>query len=411
MKVLLFLLLLPTYLFSQVIEKKGLIVLNTNDTVSGTISYKKYNVPESQIAIVTKGVKQFYNAIDIKKVIIGDEMLFERHTVTYHPGSIDLRFLSDSFNTKKDTITTLLKVLYKSSHSLYLLETKERSYFFTADGNNAVVELLYRAKNSANGNIEFDYTYRQQLTDIAQKSNNSKKALNKATSTNYSHNNLLSFFTTAMNSNSNFSSKADMKSKFDISTGLAFNSFKTSNTQLREGIYTFATDKANFKSNTSITINTGFTLSSNKLSPLLLYKIGFGYNLYKTTGGSSNGGAFYTNEQYSFKISMIDIIGSINYRIADINKARLYAGPYFGFSRIMQKKISSTFANATDTVTYTNFPYFNGGYGLYGGNIFLELQRNKISLLVYRSSNIFHETTAWLKATTILLTYGFYLKQ
>ena len=172
------LLLCPLFMFSQSNFKRGYLINNTNDTITGFINYKDFPLHPRSITFkdsVTSTKSEVYPISQVRAFSIEGYESFEKHFVTITMTEMSLDGLSEvDYGPKSDTV--FLKVVIKGNRlDMFSYTDKMKTRYYIKEPTESYpVELLYKQDRERTFPI-----FQRQLTTIAIKHQKLSDRLNR----------------------------------------------------------------------------------------------------------------------------------------------------------------------------------------------------------------------------------------
>ena len=192
---------IPFMVYSQTEYKKAIVIDNKGDSIYGFVKDLGWDKnPDKFIfsSSIDGQDKQTIELKDILKVIIPDEVVYQKFTTTISMDEVKFSMIHTGPDTSKVTKAIFLKVLIEGCNvNLYSFTDGLKTRFFFTDQNIYIPrELIFRNYHANEGlNIVRDETFKKQLNYLAKLYKpNSKELNNKIKTSNYYLNDFIRIF-------------------------------------------------------------------------------------------------------------------------------------------------------------------------------------------------------------------------
>lgn len=158
-------LLFCTTTFAQDVFKSGYFINNDGHKTNTLIKDKDWlNTPDQfEYKLSENSETNVLNINNIREVMIGEDINFQRYTVNYDQSRQEPKNLSSVRNPEYLQETVFLKTLLEGNASLFSHTRYGREVFFYRLGDGEVKQLINKAFNPGDGKIRYNSKYKQDL--------------------------------------------------------------------------------------------------------------------------------------------------------------------------------------------------------------------------------------------------------
>lgn len=327
--------IIPQSLYSQNNFIKGFIITNENDTISGFIDYKNWEINPDRISFkktLADKKSEFYNAMTIKEFDVNNE-IYESGEIQIETSPVQTNELSHNAVMDFENRTAFLLAFVRGQKSLYLYKTKKQKeqYYIKNDTTFELLKYKKYLKTNESENVVV-LENKKYIGQLMLYLGNYEELIPQIQTAEYNQKSLIKLFNNYYSKNQTtaiYRREADkIKSEFGAFAGI------TSTTVAFYGWYNQALLYTNYPSSTDFTagLSYNFVLPRNREKWSIYNELM--YSTYKFAGRSVD----YLNEnQYEiftsgFGLSYIKINNLLRYNflLKDL-KIFLNAGLSNGF--------------------------------------------------------------------------------